>query len=136
MTVLLVTHNNKEIAGVLTFLYKDTVLPYYGGALDGHLKMQPNNFMYLKLMEYGVEKGYKYFDFGRSKKGVGSYSFKKNQGFTPELLSYQYYLNSIDSIPDVSPMNPKIQLAIKVWKKLPVWVTKIIGPKIIRLTPP
>lgn len=135
-TVLSVTYENKPIASVFTFLYKDTVMPYYAGALPQYFKYQPNNVMYLKLMEYGVENGFRYFDFGRSKKGTGSYDFKAFFGFEPQTLYYQYYLNKINALPDASSLNPKVSLAVQVWKRLPVWLTKIIGPRIIALTPP
>jgi FemAB-related protein (PEP-CTERM system-associated) len=131
-----IRYKNRTIAGVFSFRYKDTLIPYYGGALSSASKYQPNNFMYLKLMEYGVEQGMRYFDFGRSKKGTGSYHFKELHGFIPQLLYYQYYLNAVDKIPDISPKNPKLALAIKVWQKMPVWMTKIVGPVVSRLTPP
>jgi FemAB-related protein (PEP-CTERM system-associated) len=134
--VMNVKYKGKVIASVFTFIYKDTVIPYYAGSLPQYFKMQPNNFMYLKLMEWGVENGYKYFDFGRSKKGTGSHHFKVLQGFKPKPLYYQYYLNSINEIPDLSPKNKKLKLVINTWKKLPVWLTKLIGPKISKLTPP
>lgn len=135
-TVLSVTYQDRPIASVFTFLYKDTVMPYYAGALPQYFKYQPNNVMYLKLMEYGVEKGFRYFDFGRSKKGTGSYDFKVFFGFEPRTLYYQYYLNKIDALPDASSLNPKVSLAVWAWKRLPVWMTKIIGPRIVRITPP
>lgn len=134
--VLMVQYNHKPIAGVLSFFFKDTVLPYFGGSLPEYWEYQPNNFMYLKLMEYGVEKGYRYFDFGRSKKGTGSYDFKVNQGFDAQPLFYQYCLNTIPAMPDTSSLNPKLGLAIKVWKRLPVWLTKVLGPKVVKMTPP
>lgn len=136
IVILIVKNKEKPIAGVFTFLFKDTILPYYGGSLPQYLNLQPNNFMYLKLMEYGVENGFRYFDFGRSKEGTGSYDFKKNQGFEPQPLYYQYYLNKINSIPDVSPLNPKINAMVKIWKHLPISITNLIGTKIIRYTPP
>lgn len=136
MTVLSVTYRGRPIAAVLTFLYKDTIMPYYAGALPRYFKYQPNNVMYLKLMEYGVERGYRYFDFGRSKKGTGSYDFKEFFGFEAQALHYQYYLNKINELPDTSSVSPKVQLAVQAWKRMPVWMTKIVGPKIIKITPP
>lgn len=136
ITVLSVTYNNKPVAGVLTFLFKDTIMPYYAGSLPQYFKYQPNNVMYLKLMEYGAERGYRYFDFGRSKKGTGSYDFKTFFGFEPQPLHYQYFLNKIDALPDTSSVSPKVKLAVSAWKRMPVWMTKIIGPRIITLTPP
>jgi len=124
------------IAGVLSFLHKSTIMPYYGGALLEYFKYQPNNYMYLKLMEWAVEKEFKYFDFGRSKKGTGSYKFKELQGFVARPLHYQYCFNTIRKIPDTSSMSPKVKFVSNAWKKLPVWATKLVGPKVIGLTPP
>jgi len=135
-TVLGVKHKNKIVAGAFTFLFKDTVLPYYGASLPEYIKYQVNNFMYLKLMEYGIEKGYRYFDFGRSKKGTGSYKFKIYQGFEPQQIYYQYYLTTAKDIPNVSPANPKFRMLINTWKKLPLCITNRIGAKLIKYTPP
>lgn len=131
-TVLSVKYKDKTIASVLTFLFKDTVIPFYGGSLPQYRNLQPNNFMYLKLMEYGVENGYRLFDFGRSKIGTGSYKFKELQGFQPQPLYYQYYLNKTKEIPNLSPVNPKFSLPIAAWKRLPVWVTKLLGPIVVK----
>lgn len=134
--ILVVKYNGKCIASVLTFFYKDTVLPFYGGALPGYEKYNPNNFMYLKLQEYGVEKGYKFFDFGRSRKDAGSYHFKINQGFEPTQLYYQYYLNKAKAIPDISPSNKAFGIAKNVWRHLPLPVTNWLGPALFKYVIP
>lgn len=134
--ILAVMHNGRCIAAVLTFFYKDTVLPFYGGALPGHEKLNPNNFMYLKLQEYGVEKGCKVFDFGRSRKEAGSYHFKINQGFEPVQLYYQYYLNGIKAVPDISPSNKTFDIAKNSWKHLPLSVANWLGPKLYKYVMP
>jgi hypothetical protein len=86
-------------------------------------------------MKYGCENGYKLFDFGRSKIDTGSYDFKRHWGFEPEPLPYQYFLNRIDEIPNISPANPKYQKKIEMWQKMPFWLTKIIGPRIVKYIP-
>lgn len=134
--ILVVRYKGKPVSSVFTFLYKNTIMPYYAGSLSKYFEYQPNNFMYLKLMEFGVEKGCRYFDFGRSKLDSGSYKFKEYQGFAPQPLYYQYYLNGRDSIPDTSSKNPRLSLAVSMWQKMPVWLTKIIGARVIRFTPP
>jgi FemAB-related protein (PEP-CTERM system-associated) len=134
-TVLSVSYRGKLVASVFAFLFRDTVLPYYSGSLQEYNRYQTNNFMYLKLMEFGVENGYKIFDFGRSRKNTGPYSFKKNQGFTPQPLFYQYYLNRADDIPNVNPSNPKFDLPKRVWQKMPLPLTKWLGPKLARAIP-
>jgi len=123
------------ISSVFTFLYKDEVLPYYAGSLFEYRNLAPNDYMYWQLIKYSCENGYRLFDFGRSKIDTGSYDFKRHWGFEPEPLQYQYYLNGINEIPNLSPANPKYQKKIEMWRKLPFWVTKIIGPRIVRNIP-
>jgi len=84
----LVFFKKRPIAGVLSFLFKDQVMPFYGGALKEYYSLHPAGYMYLKLQEWAIEKGFKTFDFGRSRIGSGSYAFKIHQGFSPEPLNY------------------------------------------------
>ena len=90
--VLTVEHNGQLIASVMSFYFKDEILPYYGGGTDLARELKGNDFMYWEVMRRAVEKGIKVFDYGRSKIGTGSYSFKKNWGFTPEPIFYEFYL--------------------------------------------
>ena len=118
--ILLVRNREgKSISSVLTFFYNDQVLPYYAGSLLEYRDLAPNDYMYWQLMKYGCENGYKLFDFGRSKIDTGSYDFKRHWGFEPEPLPYQYFLNRIDEVPNLSPANPKYQKKIEMWRKLP-----------------
>jgi FemAB-related protein (PEP-CTERM system-associated) len=133
--LLVKNREGKSISSVLTFFYKDQVLPYYAGSLFEYRDLAPNDYMYWQLMKYGWENGYKLFDFGRSKIDTGSYDFKRHWGFEPEPLPYQYFLNRIDEIPNLSPANPKYQKKIEIWRKLPFWLTKIIGPHIVKNIP-
>lgn len=135
-SVLAVKHKGRPIAAVLTFFHKDTVLPFYGGCIPGSAKLNPNNYMYLKLQEYGVEKGYRSFDFGRSRKDSGSYHFKINQGFEPTQLYYQYYLNKAKKVPEISPSNKSFGIAKEIWKRLPLPVTRYLGPKLFKYVIP
>jgi FemAB-related protein (PEP-CTERM system-associated) len=137
ITNILIVRNRegKPISGVMSFFYKDEVLPYYAGSLFECRDLAPNDFMYWQLMKYGCEKGYRLFDFGRSKVDTGSYDFKRHWGFEPEFLPYQYFLNQMEEIPNISPANPKYRKKIEMWQKLPFWATKIIGPRIVKYIP-
>jgi FemAB-related protein (PEP-CTERM system-associated) len=126
--VLTVEHNGQLIASVMSFYFKDEILPYYGGGTDLARELKGNDFMYWEVMRRAVEKGIKVFDYGRSKIGTGSYSFKKNWGFIPEPLFYEFYLVKSTSMPDINPLNPKYRLFIAAWKRLPLAVSQVIGP--------
>ncbi len=133
--VLLIEYEDKVVAGVLSFFYKDQVLPYYAGALKECLHLAPNDFMYWELMRYAASHGYRVFDFGRSKQDTGSYHFKRHWGFEPKPLPYWYYSRNGHGIPDTSPLNPKLQWAIRIWRSLPLELTTALGPHIVRHIP-
>ena len=89
--------------------------------------------MYWDVMRRaGGERGATVFDFGRSKTGTGAFDFKKNWGFVPQALSYEYRLYTRDSIPQNNPMNPKYRAFIAMWQRLPLPVANFLGPHIVR----
>src|SRR6267143_909445 len=83
-----------------------------------------NDFMYWELMSHVAHAGYRVFDFGRSREGTGPYNFKRHWGFEPQPLPYQYALLDGGSIPNVSPANPKMRLAVEAWKRAPYPLTR------------
>lgn len=126
--ILTVEHNGQLISSVMSFYFKDEVLPYYGGGTDAARAVQGNDFMYWEVMRRAVERGVKIFDYGRSKIGTGSFRFKKHWGFEPQPLFYEFHLVKASELPDINPLNPKYQLFISAWKKLPLKMSQMIGP--------
>lgn len=132
-SVLMITHQSRDVAAVLSFYFRDEVIPYYGGSTSEARDLKGvNHFMYWELMRHSAAQGYRLFDFGRSKAGTGPFSFKKNFGFTPQPLPYEYYLVRSSAVPDVNPLNPKYRLMINVWSKLPLPVANVLGPMLAR----
>ena len=131
--VLTVTDpGGRTLSSVLSFYFRDEVLPYYAGDDLAARDLAANDFKYWELMRRACERGCKVFDYGRSKIGTGPYSFKKNWGFEPQSLSYEYRLYKRDSVPQNNPMNPKYRAFIALWKRLPLGVANVIGPHIVR----
>jgi hypothetical protein len=56
-------------------------------------------------------------------------------GFDPIVLPYQYWMMNGAPLPNNNPTNPKFQLAIKVWQRMPLSLTKVIGPHLVRAFP-
>lgn len=132
-SVLMISHQGKDVAGVMNFYFREEVLPYYGGSTAQARSLKGvNHFMYWELMRRSAAQGCRLFDFGRSKEGTGPYSFKKNFGFLPEPLPYEYYLVKADTIPDLNPLNPRYRLMIKTWSRLPLSVANFVGPFLAR----
>lgn len=129
---LIVEHQGRTIAGVMSFHFRDEVLPYHGGGIDAARDVAGNDFMYWELMRRSALHGTRLFDFGRSKFGTGSFDFKKNWGFEPQPLHYEYQLHRAQSIPDHNPLNPKYRLFIQAWQRLPLWVANAVGPHIVK----
>lgn len=130
--VLTITKDGQTVSSVMSFYFRDEVLPYYGGGNASARDLAANDFMYWELMRRSAARGIRVFDFGRSKQGTGSFDFKKNWGFTPEPLHYEYQLLRGQAVPDTNPLNPKYQLMIKTWQRLPLWAANLIGPHIVR----
>jgi FemAB-related protein (PEP-CTERM system-associated) len=126
--VLMITHEGKDVASLMSFYFKEEVLPYYAGSFDSAKHLKAHDFMYWELMRLSVDEGYRSFDFGRSKEGTGPYSFKKGWGFEPTPLAYEYYLVKSPAIPEVNPTNPKYKLFINAWKRLPLPIANCAGP--------
>ncbi|HKW36430.1 MAG TPA: FemAB family XrtA/PEP-CTERM system-associated protein [Burkholderiales bacterium] len=130
--ILTVTLEGGLVASVMSFYFRDEVLPYYGGGTDRARDLAGNDFMYWELMRRACERGLRVFDYGRSKRGTGSFDFKKNWGFEPQPLHYEYRLVRGKRVPEVNPLNPKYRLAIKMWQRLPLSLANRIGPLIAR----
>jgi FemAB-related protein (PEP-CTERM system-associated) len=130
--IVTITFNGRAIASVLNFYFRDEVLPFYGGGTRAARALAANDFMYWEVMRMACERGYRVFDFGRSKTGTGAFAFKRNWGFQPTPLVYQYRLAAGHKLPDLSPLNPKFAALISLWKRLPLAVATRLGPMIVR----
>ena len=130
--IVTITSDGRAVASVLNFYFRDEVLPFYGGGVRAARTLAANDFMYWEVMRRACERGYHIFDFGRSKIGTGSFAFKRNWGFQPMPLVYQFRLSPGTSIPDLNPLNPKLRMFIAVWKRLPLTVATRVGPSIVR----
>jgi FemAB-related protein (PEP-CTERM system-associated) len=124
--------DGQPLSSVLSFYFRDEVLPYYAGDAVAAREFAANDFKYWELMRRACGLGIKLFDYGRSKRGTGSFAFKKNWGFEAEPLHYEYCLYKRDSVPQNNPANPKFQLLIEAWRRMPIGVANWLGPIVVR----
>ena len=124
--------DGRLLSSVLSFYFRDEVLPYYAGDDESARHLAANDFKYWELMRRSCERGIKVFDYGRSKRGTGSFAFKKNWGFEPQPLHYEYCLYKRDSIPQNNPANAKYRLFIEAWRRMPIGLANWLGPHIVR----
>ncbi len=124
--------DGKPLSSVLSFHFRNEILPYYAGDDVAARDLAANDFKYWELMRRACARGTEIFDYGRSKLGTGPYSFKKNWGFEPQPLHYEYRLYKRDSVPTNNPSNPKYRLMIEAWRRLPLPVANWLGPFVVR----
>jgi FemAB-related protein (PEP-CTERM system-associated) len=96
--------------------------------------LNANMWMYCQLLNRAIAQGSAQFDFGRSSEGSGTYRFKSQWGAQPLPTPWQVALRR-GSLSDARPDDPRNRKRIEQWQKLPVWVTKAIGPTIVRGIP-
>lgn len=130
--IMVVCEDAEPLSAVMNFYFRDTVMPYYAGGRRAARRNGANDFMYWEVMRRAADRGYRRFDFGRSKSETGAFAFKKNWGFEPQWLQYEYYLQPGAAIPEKNPNNPKYAALIALWKRLPLPVANLIGPFLVR----
>ena len=130
--MVVTTAQGRPVSGVLSFHFRDEVLPYYAGDTNDARELAANDFKYWQVMRRACERGARIFDYGRSKLGTGSFDFKKNWGFEPEPLPYEFHLLKRATIPQNNPLNPKYRALIGIWRRLPLGIANALGPHIVR----
>ncbi len=134
--VHLVRHQRRPVAGLMTFLFRDRVMPYFIG-VDERVELYGlSHYLYEENMKWAVERGYQTYDFGRSRlDNTGACNFKRFCGFEPILLEYQTHIAQGCEAPDLSPSSPRWSAARRVWKNLPLSLTRPLGGWLARSIP-
>jgi FemAB-related protein (PEP-CTERM system-associated) len=133
--VLTVRHEGRAVASVMNFVWRDTLMAYYSGALEDANRISANNLMYAASMEWAVERGLRRFDFGRSRAETGAFAFKKNMGFEPTPLPYAYVLEQGAAVPEINASNPRYDFAKKVFRAMPDFLAEKLGSFVAKRMP-
>ncbi len=128
-------HGDRYIAGVLLVACKETIYDLYAADLREYRAVAPTSLLLWEAMRSACDRGFTYFDFGRSRWDSGTFFFKRQWGGRPVPLFYEYHLALARNLPDMDPTNASFRWAIALWKRLPVFVAKALGPLIIRDIP-
>lgn len=123
-----VERDGQPVASLLSFYFRDEVLPYYAGSSGQGRDGETHPFMYWSLMNHAAARGARLYDFGRSQAGSGGWAFKKNFGFEPQPLAYEYKLVRAKHAPEMDPKSPKYALMVNTWRRLPLWLANAVGP--------
>ncbi len=130
-----VRQKGKPVAAGITIGYRDVVENPWASSLRKYRALCPNMLLYWMMIRDAIARGYERFDFGRSTPHEGTYRFKKQWGAEESPFYWEYVLAGGRALPKRSPRNPKFQVAVAVWRRLPLWTTRLLGPAIVRNIP-
>ena len=106
----------------------------WASSLVSHKKLAPNMLLYWAFMERACNEGLRVFNFGRCTPGGGTHRFKLQWGGRDEPL-WWYQRAAADGARTPSPDDGAYSLGPRLWKKLPVPVATVLGPRIVRWIP-
>ncbi len=130
--IFVVRRNQLTLGAAFTWRYNGLVEIPWAATLQEYNRLSPNNLLYWAVLKYYCAEGLRCFDFGRCSVGGNSHRFKKQWGPETVQLYYHYWSVPGEDVPIVSPDNPKYRRRVEMWKKLPFWTARLIGPRISR----
>ena len=131
-----VFNGDTPLAAGIIIGFNGTVYNPWASSLKKYGRLSPNMLLYWTMLQYASDNGYRSFDFGRSSIEESTYKFKEQWGAKPKQLHWYYiYLDKPEHAhsgrePQADAVDAKSQfgLAIRVWRKMPVSLTQILGP--------
>jgi len=134
-TLVVVEVNGRPVACAFLLGHKDLLEIPWASTLRRVNPMNINMWMYRQILGFAINNQFRYFDFGRSTRDSGTYRFKKQWGACAVDHFWYYWMAGNEALPNLSPDNPKFKLAIMIWKKLPLFVTNLLGPILVKNLP-
>jgi serine/alanine adding enzyme len=115
--------------------FRNSIESNWAASLPEGKDLKASMFMAWQSMCFAAAKGYRRFDFGRSSIGSPTYNFKLE--WNARVIPLYWYLWSPrdEKSIELDRRNPKFRAAIEIWKKLPLPVTKVLGPPIAKCIP-
>jgi FemAB-related protein (PEP-CTERM system-associated) len=127
--------NGRPAAGAFDGLQNGIVEGMWLGMRAEYRQQLVGYVLYWELIKHACELGATSFHLGRSTKDSGGEQFKKKWNAETLQLYWHYVLRTRSEMPTLNPANPKYRFAIKTWQRLPVSITKVLGPLIARNIP-
>ena len=127
--------DGRPIAAAITIGYRRTIENPWASSLREYRPLCANMLLYWTMIERAIADGYRVFDFGRSTRGETTWHFKKQWGAEESPFYWEYLVNGEAEVPDLSPGNAKFGRLIALWKRLPVPVANLVGPRVVRNIP-
>jgi FemAB-related protein (PEP-CTERM system-associated) len=132
--VFVIRLGHQPVAASITLTDRQVMEVPWASSLREVSDRAPNMLLYWAMLRAAIEDGCRRFDFGRSTPGGGTFRFKEQWGARPQPLVWEY-AGLAGAPPNLSPSNPKFRAAIALWRRMPVAVTTLLGPRVARHLP-
>ena len=129
------TQAGQAVSASLVVQHQGTMEVPWASTLRSAKGLNANMELYWQMLSCACSEGCTVFDFGRSSRDSATFRFKKQWGAEPVELHWNYWLASGGELPRLNPDNPKYRLAIAAWQRLPLWATRLIGPRLVKYLP-
>jgi serine/alanine adding enzyme len=128
----LVRKGGTPIGALLALGFRDTLTVPWASCLSEYKTLCSNMLLYWETIRTACVEGYRYFDFGRSSRGSGTYRFKKQWGALESPL-FWYTIPLHGRVSGVSADDGGVgTLLTQAWRHLPLTLTRRVGPHIRR----
>jgi FemAB-related protein (PEP-CTERM system-associated) len=133
--ISVVYHRNVPVATAFVAFFGDAVEGMWSYSLKEYAGLKVNYFLYWQLIKRACDKGYARYHLGRSTVDSNGQRYKAKWGASPRQLYWEYVVNGVGRIPELNVANPRYRLAIGLWRKLPLALTRAAGPYLAKGIP-
>lgn len=132
--LLVARHQGKVVAAKLVLGFRDTLTMLWGGTRPKLKAEGVNYFLTWETLRYALARGYRVLDMGRSTVDSGPYHFKAHWG--GEEMRHHWYIYARQGSPEtLRAESARFRRARRIWRNLPLSVTRALGPWIARQIP-
>lgn len=132
--IAVVWYEQQPIAGYFQLIMGDTVYGMWGAALHEYLKLRPAYLAIWEIMADAIAHGHTTLDMGRSPADSNASKFKGQWGGSAQPIYQQIFseqpAESITSVTNQVGSDGKLALFMRLWPKLPLNITRTVGPRI------
>jgi FemAB-related protein (PEP-CTERM system-associated) len=128
--IVVVQNGSTTVGGLVAIAFKDRLAVPWAACLQEYFSLCPNMLLYWDTLRRACDEGFSRFDFGRSTRDSGTYRFKRQWGAEEEPLFW--YTIPLRRRPGTSAggAGRRAALAVRAWQRLPLAVTRRLGPHI------
>ena len=138
--VFIVKKGTTTVGGLIALASGDSVTVPWASCLTEYFPLCPNMLLYWEAIAAGCRDGASRFDFGRSTRDSGTYRFKRQWGAQEQPLFW--YTLPVDTSESVAtrrsssglpaPIGTGASTLVNMWRRLPIGVTRHLGPRVRR----